>query len=276
MYTIIESIEDLEVLNQELLLKPFLAVDTEFRRTNKDNMRLALLQINDNEEIYLIDTLALPQPKEHVSFLFSESVTKIIHSCKEDLEAIFSWTNKEMVNVFDTQLANAFLEKDYAISYQGLVESKLGILLEKKETRSNWIRRPLTEAQLKYAALDVEYLINIYLDQKTQLKKAKKMSWYDEDIQQLINLTFKSSDQQISSPRLISKREEDELLNKFNSIVKKVSTEKEINSTLFFSKKAQRDFLRLIYSQGLECAFEKLTKWRLDLLKDHLIELIES
>ena len=51
MFTFIDSIEDLAYLNEELLQKPYLGVDTEFRRTTKDNMRLALLQVNDDEEI---------------------------------------------------------------------------------------------------------------------------------------------------------------------------------------------------------------------------------
>ena len=72
-------------------------------------MRLALLQVNDDEETYLIDAVLIEDPGPHVSFLFSQSVTKIFHSCKEDLEAIFSWTSKEMVNIFDTQIANSLL-----------------------------------------------------------------------------------------------------------------------------------------------------------------------
>ena len=55
----IETNADLEFLNQELLLKPYIGIDTEFRRTSKDNMRLALLQINDGEEIYIIDTTVI-------------------------------------------------------------------------------------------------------------------------------------------------------------------------------------------------------------------------
>ena len=74
-----------------------------------------------------------------------------------------------MVNIFDTQIANAFLDNDYSIGYQGLVEKMLGITLDKSETRSNWIRRPLSDAQLKYAALDVEYLIHLYSQQTPQL-----------------------------------------------------------------------------------------------------------
>ena len=100
MFTFIESIEDLAFLNQELLTKPHVGVDTEFRRTTKDNMKLALLQVNDGDEIYLIDAIAISDPKDDASFLFSESVIKIFHSCKEDLEAMYAWTNKEMINIF--------------------------------------------------------------------------------------------------------------------------------------------------------------------------------
>ena len=128
MYTFIDSIQDLRFLNQELLKKDFVGLDTEFRRTSKDNMKLALLQVNDGEEIYLIDTIRIDDPQENISFLFSERVTKVIHSCKEDLEAVFSWTHRKMVNVFDTQLADSLLGQDYSIGYQGLVEKKLDIL----------------------------------------------------------------------------------------------------------------------------------------------------
>ena len=86
MFTVIDSLDDLAFLNEELLGKPYVGVDTEFRRTTKDNMRLALLQINDAEEIYLVDTVLINDPKDHCSFLFSDSVIKVFHSCKEDIE----------------------------------------------------------------------------------------------------------------------------------------------------------------------------------------------
>ena len=111
MYTYIETVEDLSFLNEELLEKSYLGVDTEFRRTTKDNMRLALLQINDGEEIYLIDTILIDHQENVSDFLFSNDVTKIFHSCKEDLEAVYSWTGRIMENIFDTQLANAFIDE---------------------------------------------------------------------------------------------------------------------------------------------------------------------
>ncbi len=275
MYTLIESIDDLTYLNEELLQKEYIGVDTEFRRTSKDNMRLALLQVNDGDEIYLIDTLSISDPKEFASFLYSDSVTKIYHSCKEDLEAVFSWTNKEMINIFDTQLANSFLEDDYSISYQGLVEKKFGIQLEKNETRSNWIRRPLTEAQLKYATLDVEYLIDLYIHQKAQLIRTGKLEWLKEDILRLIDITFSSQIASGESSRIISKAKENDLLNDLNKIIERISKEQAINSTLFFSKKSQREFLRLVFDKGFQFASSRITKWRLNLLEDDLIELLK-
>jgi ribonuclease D len=71
LYTLIDSLDDLSVLNQELLKKGFVGIDTEFRRTTKDNMRLALLQVNDGEEIYLIDAVKIPDPLNYCSFLHS-------------------------------------------------------------------------------------------------------------------------------------------------------------------------------------------------------------
>ncbi len=275
MFTFIDSIEDLAFLNKELLQKSHLGVDTEFRRTTKDNMRLGLLQVNDGEETYLIDTVLIENPKDQASFLYSESVIKIFHSCKEDLEAIFSWTNQKMINIFDTQIANAFLDSDYSIGYQGLVERRLGIVLEKKETRSNWIKRPLSDSQLKYAALDVEYLIHLYELQKEELSKSLKLNWHDQDIERLVDITFDTNSKLVELERSISKAQETELLNDFNKIVEEISNREKVNSTLFFSKKAQKDFLRLVLSKGLDHACKQITLWRSQLIREEILNLLK-
>lgn len=274
MYTFIETIEDLSFLNEELLKKPFVAVDTEFRRTHKDNMRLALLQVNDAEETFLIDTVAIENPIDNCNFLFSKSVKKIFHSCKEDLEAIYSWTNCKMTNIFDTQLANALLDRGYSISYQDLVNQKLGIILEKKETRSNWIRRPLSDDQLKYAALDVEYLIYLYEGQAKALSSTKKLDWHDQDIEKLIDSTLENSNHTIRPLRLISRAQENEILNKFNKLILSIADREKINPTLFFSKKAQKDFLRSVLEQGFDVASKQITEWRAELIRNDFMDLL--
>lgn len=273
MYTYIETIEDLSFLNKELLDRPYLGVDTEFRRTTKENMRLALLQINDGEEIYLIDAVRIDNPENVCDFLISDTVTKIFHSCKEDLEAVYSWTGRIMENLFDTQLANAFIDGQYSIGYQGLVEERLDIVLDKNETRSNWVRRPLTESQLNYAASDVQYLIHLYKELEIELIESKKIDWLYEEIQNTVSTTFQPS---ISSEELrstLSKNEEKNLLNKFNEAVINISAEEKINPTLFFSRKNQKDFIRLVLNKGLEDAFLTVTQWRRELIQDTVKQL---
>jgi len=180
VFIFIDSLEDLRYLNRELLGKEYLGVDTEFRRTQRDNMKLGLLQINDSEEIYLIDTILINEPQENCSFLFSDSVIKILHSCKEDIEAVYSWTGRTMKNIYDTQIADSFLNGEFSISYQGLVEKVLGIKVDKGETRSNWLRRPLRDSQLNYAASDVEFLIELFKNQKKSLIQENKNNWRNQ------------------------------------------------------------------------------------------------
>tara|TARA_B100001778_G_scaffold287706_1_gene255650 strand:- start:726 stop:1442 length:717 start_codon:yes stop_codon:yes gene_type:complete len=238
-------------------------------------MRLALLQINDGEEIYLIDTIAISDPFDHASFLFSNSVVKIFHSCKEDMEAIYSWTKKEMQNIFDTQLANSFLGDEYSISYQGLVKKKLDIDLEKKETRSNWLRRPLSDDQLKYAALDVEYLIHLYEGQTDELISSGKVDWLEEDIERMIRLIFNHDDSVQEPIRTIPKLQENKLLHELNELVENIANREKINSTLFFSKKAQKDFLRLVLMNGVNQSLKGITRWREGLIEYDLINLLK-
>ena len=275
MFTFIDSHENLDFLNKELLSKTYIGVDTEFRRTTKDNMKLALLQINDDEEIFLIDTILIEEPAEQVSFLFSDSVVKIFHSCKEDLEAIYSWTNRKIENIFDTQLANSFLGSEFSISYQALVEKKLGIVLDKRETRSNWIRRPLSDSQLKYAALDVEYLIPIYLEQCSELSRSEKLNWLKQDINMLVKNTFNQSSTLDVLKRVISKSEEDNILSLMNKRFLKIAQSVEINPTMFFSKKAQKEFLRLALSEGVNKACEEITEWRELLVREELMDILK-
>ena len=275
-FTLIENSKDLDFLNGELLNKNLLGIDTEFRRTTKNNMKLALLQVNDCEEIYLIDCLKITDPVANCSFLFSEKVKKIFHSCREDLDAIFSWTHLEIVNIFDTQLANAFLGGSHSISYKRLVNNKFGLTIDKKETRTNWLRRPLTDAQLDYAASDVEFLLEIYHEQIEELIKSNKFDWLEEE---LVYISSKISLDPVVSllqkrDFYINRKEEKNLLDKFNEIVLNISQVEKINPTLFFSKRSQKDFLRLIINFGLKEAFKKITPWRRRLIDKPLSRIV--
>ena len=163
----------------------------------------------------------------------------------------------------------------YTIGYQALVEKELGIILDKNETRSNWIRRPLTDSQLKYATLDVEYLLHLYKIQFSALSTNSKLSWLYQDIKQLSYNIFNVPLTILELKRTISKAEEIQMLNRFNDIVEEISQRENINPTLFFSKKSQKDFLRTLYLQGLTSAYQGITEWRVQLIKEDILNLIK-
>lgn len=275
MFTLVETLEDLTFLNEELLHCPYIAIDTEFRRTTKDNMKLALMQVNDSSEIYLIDCLQIKEPKEVCSFLSSPDTKKIFHSCREDIEAIYSWTKKEVLNIYDTQIAYSLLGGSFSISYQGLVKEKIGLKVGKEETRTNWLRRPLSEAQLNYAASDVYYLIDLYRLQREEFSETNKLEWLEEELNKTSAL-----DSFVETPKerlfSIQKKEEKEILIEFNNIINEISKIEEINPTLFLSKQKQKILMNNILSLGLDEALKGVTKWRAGLIKDPFSELMNS
>ena len=276
IFNLIDKPDDLEFLNQELLQSSHVGVDTEFRRTTKDNMKLSLIQVNDGEEIYLIDCLQIDYKEENCNFLFSKDVIKIFHSCKEDLEAVFSWTGQNLVNIFDTQLANAFLGGSFSIGYQDLVIDKIDVKVDKDETRSNWLRRPLTDSQLRYAASDVEFLSDLYMELEEKLISENKIDWFYEEITSIIDLKPYLETDSRDQNQALSKALQKEFLEELNSIVESLAQEKEVNKTLLFSKKSQKLLLHKILNSNLEEALDNLTTWRKDLISNQLNQLSKA
>ena len=276
IFNLIDKPDDLEFLNQELLQSSHVGVDTEFRRTTKDNMKLSLIQVNDGEEIYLIDCLQIDYKEENCNFLFSKDVIKIFHSCKEDLEAVFSWTGQNLVNIFDTQLANAFLGGSYSIGYQDLVIDKIDVKVDKDETRSNWLRRPLTDSQLRYAASDVEFLSDLYMELEEKLISENKIDWFYEEITSIIDLKSYLDTDSRDQNQTLSKALQREFLDELNCIVESLAQEKEVNKTLLFSKKSQKLLLHKILNSNLEEALDDITTWRKDLISNQLNQLSKA
>ena len=275
-FTLINKSSDLDFLDKELLSKPYVGVDTEFRRTSKNDIVLALIQVNDGQEIFLIDCVSIEPHSVSCSFLTDKRVIKIFHSCREDIDALVSWTKQRPVNMFDTQLANAFLGGSFSVSYKKLVECKLDVSLDKDETRSNWVKRPLRDSQLRYAASDVEFLLDLYEIQVEELKKLKRLEWLNQEIELLIRKS--NVIEIIKKPNKIiklTKSEEKEFLITLDLAVTKISESILINKTLLLSKKEQREILRKILCEGVELAFIDLCEWRKDLLFIELSKLMK-
>ena len=275
-FTLINRSSDLDFLDKELLGRSYIGVDTEFRRRSKLDIDLALIQVNDGQEIFLIDCVSIEPHPESCRFLTDKGLIKIFHSCREDIDALVSWTKQAPVNMFDTQLANAFLGGSFSISYKKLVEGKLDVSLDKGETRSNWVKRPLRDSQLRYAASDVEFLLDLYEIQIEELKKLKRLEWVNQEIEFLkrksnVIETVKKPNKIIK----LTKSEEKEFLIALDLAVTKISESIHINKTLLLSKREQRELLKKILYEGVELALIDLCEWRKDLLFIELSKLMK-
>ena len=157
-----------------------IGIDTEFLRTNTFYPIPGLYQVISGERVFLIDPLSISEWQPLVDLLEDPSVVKIMHACSEDLELISHHLHAAPASVFDTQLANAFQSQDFATSYANLVSQQLDVTLGKHETRSNWLQRPLSEDQIRYAGEDVQYLPPLFESLNRTLHDLGRTEWFQD------------------------------------------------------------------------------------------------
>jgi ribonuclease D len=154
----VASDDGLRTCCEQLSTASRIAVDTEFMRSSTFYPKAALIQLFadevDPQHCYLVDPLAIGDFEPLVKLLTDPSVVKVFHACSEDLEVFSSFLGCVPEPLVDTQIAAGLLGYGPACSYASLVETLLGISLEKGETRSDWLQRPLQSKQLQYAVQD--------------------------------------------------------------------------------------------------------------------------
>jgi len=158
-----------------------IGLDTEFMRTDTFRARLALVQICIGDRVALVDTVRLPLPHALAAHLRDAHTLCIMHSASEDLDALASMLPEGPAQLFDTQVAAAIAGLGSGLSYQKLVATALGIDLAKAETRSDWMRRPLSAEQLDYAAQDVVWLPKLHALLAARLDELGRSDWLRED-----------------------------------------------------------------------------------------------
>ena len=156
-----------------------IGVDTEFDWRSTYFPSLSLIQLSLKKDLVVIDCLKVCPKKILKKYFENKEVLKVFHSARNDLTVLSKCLEIYSRNIFDIQIAEQILSPGEIKSYGRIVEKNFTIKLNKSETNSNWLRRPLSEEQIKYALDDVDYLLEIFSIQKTKLKKVKK---YEEAI----------------------------------------------------------------------------------------------
>ncbi len=164
-----------------------LAIDTEFIRENTYYPVLCLVQIASNSFSAVIDPLSEIDMEPVWQLLSNEKILKVFHAGRQDVEIFFNLTGKIPKPIYDTQIAAMFCGLGDQVSYDGLVNRFLGLTISKESQFSNWLQRPLTNKQLQYASLDVNYLIKIFPLIKKMIKEANREEWVEKEFQYLTN-----------------------------------------------------------------------------------------
>jgi len=183
---LIESSAHMDELLTRLSNEKLIAVDTEFFRETTYYPQLALVQIATGSIVACIDPLAFDAKPALKKLLLDNNITKIFHSCSQDLEVLFYYLGEIPGVIYDTQIANALLTEHHQIGYASLVENELGTLLDKSQTRTNWLQRPLTQKQIQYAGDDVLYLYQLQHVLDKKLQQLGRKTWFDEDSSNLL------------------------------------------------------------------------------------------
>jgi ribonuclease D len=164
-----------------------LALDTEFIRERTWYPQLALVQlVIPGEDVLLVDPTAAGIAELLRPWLRDPSITKLMHSASEDVQALLRGCDAAPAPLFDTQIAAALAGVGAGMGYQKLVETQLGVTLPKSETRSDWLRRPLAPAQLEYAADDVLHLHALHALLQEKLHALGREQWLAEDCARLV------------------------------------------------------------------------------------------
>ncbi len=191
IHDLITTTEALDDLCTRLAKSEFVTVDTEFMRENTYWPELCLLQIANEEEAAAIDPLADGIDLTSLLDLLTdnEEVLKVFHAGGQDVEIIVNMTGKTPHPIFDTQIAMMAISQSEQIGYANLVESWLGITVDKGARFTDWSRRPLTDRQIEYAIGDVTHLSEIFPKILNKLIKTGRGAWLDAEMDKLADVS---------------------------------------------------------------------------------------
>jgi ribonuclease D len=161
----------------------FVTVDTEFLRESTYYPLLCVAQMASPDEAVVIDALAPGiDLAPFYALMADEKIMKVFHAARQDIEIV--WHAAELIPhpIFDTQVAAMVLGYGDSISYDQLVQRITGDTLDKSHRFTDWTRRPLTDAQLAYAASDVTHLRQVYAALVEDLKRRDRVDWVAEEM----------------------------------------------------------------------------------------------
>ena len=201
---------------------PFVTVDTEFMRESTYYPELCLIQIADTEEAAAVDPMAPGIDLTPLLDLLvdNEEVLKVFHAGGQDIEIVYNLTGKTPHPLFDTQVAAMALGQGEQIGYSNLVDSWLGIQVDKGARFTDWSRRPLDQRQVDYAIGDVTHLSKIFPRMLERLRKTGRGTWLDQEMERLADPANYANDPDLAWRRVRVSSRKPEVLGRLKAIAR--------------------------------------------------------
>ncbi|SFP39215.1 ribonuclease D [Sphingomonas rubra] len=200
----------------------FVTVDTEFMRESTYYPELCLIQIADVNEAAAIDPMAPGIDLKPLLELLveNEDVLKVVHAGGQDIEIVYNLTGKTPYPLFDTQVAAMALGQGEQIGYSNLVDSWLGISVDKGARFTDWSRRPLDERQIEYAIGDVTHLAAIFPKMLERLRKTGRGAWLDQEMERLADPANYANDPDLAWKRVRVSGRKPDMLGRLKAIAR--------------------------------------------------------
>ena len=200
----------------------FITVDTEFMRENTFYPELCLIQVADVNEAAAIDPMAPGIDLTPLLELMTanEDVLKVFHAGGQDLEIVYNLTGKTPHPLFDTQVAAMALGQGEQIGYSNLVDSWLGVQIDKGARFTDGAKRPLEPRQIEYAIGDVTHLAAIFPKMLQRLIKTGRGGWLDQEMERLGDPANYANDPEQAWKRVRAPSRKPDVLGRIKAIAK--------------------------------------------------------
>lgn len=200
---IVTSTKDLADVCRRLAQHDFVAVDTEFLRETTFWPKLCVIQLASVEEAVIVDPLAEELDLgPFFDLMRDESVVKVFHAARQDIEIVYHLGGFIPHPVFDTQVAAMVCGFGDSISYDQLVHRITAERIDKSSRFTDWARRPLSDKQLDYALADVTHLREVYHFLKANLAEQGRSHWVGDEMEILTSESTYRSDPENAWKRL--------------------------------------------------------------------------
>ena len=163
------------------------AFDTEFVSEFTYRPELCLMQFATRERCVCVDPFEIEDLSPWWDIMLDPSITVVIHGGREEVRFCVTNTLQAPTGIVDVQIAEGMHSPSFPLGYTALVQRVMGIRVSGKETRTDWRRRPLTDAQIEYALEDVEHVLGIWDRQKADLTSRNRLGWANSEFQRMVD-----------------------------------------------------------------------------------------